>query len=219
VYERNAHVLTPQEAKRVQKRIEAALQGEDETEFERSLQRILDVQESSEANGFRRFDLDKMENLILFFASNVHHTFKTKMTKLLWYADFLSFNDTSRSISGSRYLAYKLGPVPDNYALIFGDMQRRGIIDVKEEIFETPEDGGEFFAERIIARQGYDPEVFSQDELRCAKRIADEFKDLSATATVKRAHQEEAHKKVYKEETRSELIPYTLADTLSVSLD
>jgi len=219
VYERNADALPPRRAKRLQERIEAALQGEVEAEFEQSLQRVLGEREPDEMNGFRRFNLDKMENLILFFASSVNHAFKTKMTKLLWYADFLCFNDTSRSITGSPYLAYKLGPVPDNYDLIFGDMQRRGVLDVQEEVFETSQIGEGFCGERIVARQEYDPEAFSPDELRCAERVAEEFKDLSATATVKRAHQEEAYKRVYKEGARSEQIPYTLAETLSISLD
>jgi len=219
VYERNADALPAQRIKRVQERIEAALQGEVEAEFEQSLQRVLDVREPSEMNGFRRFDLDKMQNLILFFASSVSHAFKTKMTKLLWYADVLCFNYTSRSITGSPYLAYKLGPVPDNYDLIFGDMQRRGVIDVQEEVFEMMRIGEQFCGERIVTRQGYDPEAFSPDELCCAERVAKEFKDLSATATVKRAHQEVAYKRVYEEEARSEQIPYTLADTLSIPLD
>lgn len=219
VYERNADALPAHRAKRLQERIEAALQGEVEAEFEQSLQRVLDVREPGEMNGFRRFDLDKMQNLILFFASSVNHAFKTKMTKLLWYADVLCFNDTSRSITGSPYLAYKLGPVPDNYDLIFGDMQRSGVIDVQEEIFETMQLAKQFCGERIVTRQGYDPEAFSPDELRCAERVAEEFKDLSATATVKRAHQEVAYKRVYEEGARSEQIPYTLVDTLSISLD
>jgi hypothetical protein len=69
-------------------------------------------------NGYKSPDMKKVQNMILYFAQNVM-PFKTKMNKLLFYADFFHYKKTGYSISGLTYHAIQKGPVPKNYDWIF----------------------------------------------------------------------------------------------------
>lgn len=61
---------------------------------------------------------EKLEQAILFFlehASN-EHLGKTKLMKLLYYADFDHYEQYGESITGARYRKLPRGPVPDDAA-------------------------------------------------------------------------------------------------------
>lgn len=65
-------------------------------------------------SGYRNPSLEKFTEMVVYFAER-SEPFKTKMNKLLFYADFLMFKQTCYSISGVRYHAINNGPVPDKY--------------------------------------------------------------------------------------------------------
>lgn len=63
-------------------------------------------------SGYRRFDATKFFEAIKFFCFP-DGIFKTKLNKLLFYADFKNFSQSSVSITGARYAHAHYGPVPD----------------------------------------------------------------------------------------------------------
>ncbi|WP_204336921.1 type II TA system antitoxin MqsA family protein [Cryomorpha ignava] len=68
-------------------------------------------------SGYRNPNLEKFTEMVVFFSEQME-PFKTKMNKLLFYADFLMFKESCFSISGVRYRAIDMGPVPTNFQSI-----------------------------------------------------------------------------------------------------
>lgn len=65
-------------------------------------------------SGYRKPDFEKFTEMVVYFSEKTA-PFKTKMNKLLFYADFLMFKQSCFSISGARYRAINMGPVPNNF--------------------------------------------------------------------------------------------------------
>ena len=53
-------------------------------------------------NGFRKLDLAKLYNVVLFFSRD--GALKSKLNKLLFYADYKHFKEYTLSITGLRYI-------------------------------------------------------------------------------------------------------------------
>ena len=64
--------------------------------------------EPNEYSGYRRLDLEKLYSAILFFCKE--GVLKTKLNKLLFYADFKHYKGYAISITGARYAHIPFGP-------------------------------------------------------------------------------------------------------------
>ena len=65
-------------------------------------------------SGYIRFDVNKLFQAMKFFCFK-DRVVKTKLMKLLFYADFKHFKENGVSISGVRYAHAYHGPVPDQF--------------------------------------------------------------------------------------------------------
>jgi uncharacterized phage-associated protein len=83
--------------------------------------------------GNRVFSLEKMAAMISHIASRTSDLYKTKLNKLLFYADFVSYHSNGHSISGSRYVHLPYGPVPDGYEDTLDTLNHYGVIDVLKQ--------------------------------------------------------------------------------------
>lgn len=84
-------------------------------------------------SGFKKFDIEKLKAVILFFALNQSALYKTKLMKLLWYSDMLFFKNNVKSITGMKYIHQKYGPVPDDYLLCLSIIEALGVIELQEQ--------------------------------------------------------------------------------------
>ena len=64
-------------------------------------------------NGFKVFDLDKLQNLISYIASKTK-LYLTSLNKYLWFIDMISYNKRAVSITGLTYMHEQYGPVIAN---------------------------------------------------------------------------------------------------------
>src|SRR5690606_29514195 len=80
-------------------------------------------------SGYKTPNFKKFTEMVIFFSEKVQ-PFKTKMNKLLFYADFLMFKHNCFSISGMRYIAINMGPVPQNFQSIFEYLDNNKDIDI-----------------------------------------------------------------------------------------
>ncbi|MEW5825752.1 MAG: type II TA system antitoxin MqsA family protein [Candidatus Bipolaricaulota bacterium] len=179
------------------------------------LQSALDSGSPGPLNGYRRFDLEKMHQASAYLASAVKHFFKTKATKLLWYADFLAFRSQASSITGCEYVAARFGPVPREFDLLFAEMVKSGVLSVVEIAFDAP-NGNDVGGEMYTPTREPNLADFSAIEKRCLEVVAAEFGELTARQVVERAHREDAYKRVYEDGRQWKPIPYDLAATLSL---
>lgn len=149
-------------------------------------------------SGYRNPDLDKFTAMIVYFSEQLS-PFKTKMNKLLFYADFLMFKTTGFSISGLSYSAMGMGPVPYHFQTIYEYLALKGDIEIITTEFA---DGGT--GERFNAPQKkmYKKDVFSDNELRVIKKVANSFKKTSTADIIAISHSEKAWLENYKNNAR-----------------
>ncbi|MCX5888285.1 MAG: Panacea domain-containing protein, partial [Deltaproteobacteria bacterium] len=153
-------------------------------------------------SGFQKLNINKLYQAILFFCEN--GMLKTKLNKLLFYADFTNFNYYTVSITGARYLHYQHGPVPEKYQSHLAILQEEEFITIEE----TPII--DYIGEMIISLRKPDLTIFSELEKNTLMEVMRYFKDFNATDIRKFSHDE----KGYLETQDREFISYAYADNL-----
>lgn len=157
-------------------------------------------------NGFQEINIDRLLNAVerLCFRNAVY---KTKLNKLLFYADFLHFKEYGRSITGLCYANLNFGPVPDQYELIFARLVEIDPQLVKEEdlTLDCPADTYWCNAEPAAG-------ILSFQEEQTLFRVLERFKTFNARDITVFSHQEEG----YLNTQKSELISYEYAQALKI---
>ncbi len=175
--------------------------------FESVLSEKLGRYEPDILSGYKKMDIDKLFNAILYFCKD--GALKTKLNKLLFYSDFKHFKEYSVSITGARYAHLPHGPVPDNFELFFGTMMHEEkLIRVEEETYE----GTEYIGEKFISLKSPNLSAFTESELRVLFDVSDRFKGMGSKAIRDFSHEE----KGYKETQNSNLISYAYAAGLRI---
>ncbi len=159
-------------------------------------------------SGYRNPNFEKFTEMVVYFSEKIE-PFKTKMNKLLFYADFSMFKQSCFSISGVRYKAINMGPVPNNFQSIFEYLANQDIIDIYTTEFPNGYIGEQFKARND--RQ-FKMGLFSEIELETLEKVANIFKETSTNEIIKLSHLEEAWKKNEKEKN---VISYEFAFELS----
>ncbi|HUS51866.1 MAG TPA: Panacea domain-containing protein [Candidatus Bathyarchaeia archaeon] len=122
----------------------------------------------------RRKASKKLDNAILYLASNVRFNCLKKIAKLLYFIDFTNYEAKSRSLTGLKYQKYTYGPMPLGYYFLLGDIKKRKLIDIKKEKYA----GGE--AKNIVPKKEPDLSVFSKDEQNLLISFAEKYKNSTA---------------------------------------
>ena len=174
--------------------------------FERIFEERFGRYRADELSGYRPLNVSKVFNAILFFCRE--GDFKTKVNKLLFYADFKHFKEFTTSITGAQYVHLPLGPVPNNYDHYFAELIANGSLTVEEEPC-TPD----FIMEKLVTVRTPDLLAwFSDSEIKTLVEIKEHFKNYTATAIKDFSHNEKA----YKETSERQRISYEYADDLQI---
>lgn len=152
-------------------------------------------------NGFTRFSLKKTINTILYFLDNLGPTYKSKLNKLLWYADMLSYKRHACAITGLKYIRDYYGPVPFRFDFLYGSLS---------DVYIQSNDG-EFGTQYSPLRE-CDLKCFSMNEIQILEYVADKFKRYFAGDIKEYSHKEFA----YIETGMKELITFEYAKELSL---
>jgi putative zinc finger/helix-turn-helix YgiT family protein len=165
--------------------------------------------EPDEYSGYRKLDLAKLYNAILFFCKE--GVLKTKLNKLLFYADFKHYKEYTVSITGARYARIPFGPAPDNYEIYYGALSSQKAIEFIEETY-PPKYGGEPVVGEIIkATKKSDLSLFSASELRIMASVEEDFKVYNASEITEFSHKEAG----YQETQNGSIISYGYAKKLN----
>lgn len=142
-------------------------------------------------SGYRNPNLERFTEMVVYFSEKIQ-PFKTKMNKLLFYADFLMFKQSCFSISGVRYKAIDMGPVPNNFQSIFEYLSNNDEIDIYTTEFPQG-----YAGEQFIAREDrpFNASLFSESELEVLEKVSTVFKPTSTNDIIALSHLEEAWKK------------------------
>jgi putative zinc finger/helix-turn-helix YgiT family protein len=142
-------------------------------------------------SGYRNPNFEKFTEMVVYFSDKLS-PFKTKMNKLLFYADFLMFKQSCFSISGVRYKAIDMGPVPNNFQSIFEYLANKEEIDIYTTEFPNGYTGEQFKARKDRL---FNAELFTENELETLNRVATVFKETSTNYIIELSHMEEAWKR------------------------
>ncbi|SRR6266436_5227220 len=83
---------------------------------------------------------ERLSELILYIAEKSRHDIKfsaTKLNKILFYSDFVSFKTYGQPITGAQYMRLEYGPVPTHLKPIRQEMEERGEIVIEKREYWT----------------------------------------------------------------------------------
>ncbi|MBW3499404.1 Panacea domain-containing protein [Janthinobacterium sp. NKUCC08_JDC] len=153
---------------------------------------------------------EKLLNAIIFFAKNSSYLGKIKLWKLLYFLDFEHFKETGRSVTGMRYNAWPMGPVPVS---LHNEVEAPGA-DMAEKIrFGSKVVNGSNSMLTVTPLTEFDPSHFSKRELRLMERLAADFYKTKAEDMIEATHLEnQPWHKIYNElGLKQQEIPFDLA--------
>ena len=155
--------------------------------------------------GNTEFNFQKIVNLVRFFTFN-QSIYKSKLFKLLFYADFSHFKKYNASITGLPYAHLPYGPVPNNYNTLIGV-----ILNVDSSIYIQEKIAGDYPGEVILSAKPTE-NIFSKDEIEIIRNIQDYFAQFSCLQIENFSHEEIGYKKT----KDGELISYDYAKVLRI---
>lgn len=160
----------------------------------------------NEENGFKLFDYEKLCAMVLYFSHRKKGLLKTKLLKLLNYADMAFYQKEGVSISGARYVHLPYGPVPENFDILFGTMAADHIVHI-EVAFDNGYEKHQVIPEREVPEQ-----VLSDEELDIMKQVWNKFADFGSVEISEYSHRE----KGYMETKQGEIISYEYAKEMQL---
>lgn len=197
--------LNDEEKIKILKRIEVVIENYRETKDDKKYVNILfENRLPDNYTGYRKPDMEKMSNMILFFAEKLNPT-ETMMNKLLFYSDFYNYKKTAYSISGSNYMAHNYGPVPVRFGGIFDYAANKDYIFMKVEDYGNGYWGKCFYKS---SHKDFNSELFSSEEIESLNTIVSTFRGYNATQIMEKSHEEKAW---LENEKNKSLIDYNYA--------
>ena len=196
------HQLTEREYARITARVEEVIaQSEQWHDAQRAAERLF-LCSRGVANGFAPQSTSRLKNLLLYLLNQMGETFQTKMNKVLFYIDFLSYRERGMAISGLAYNAIEFGPVPQRWDRVYS------AFDEVEERLRLVQ-GQECLSLKAGAEA--DMSGFSEAEIAVIDDVCRKFRNLTSRDVSKLSHEETA----WKEHVgKSETIPYCEAFAL-----
>lgn len=187
--EASSHILS---SKEVNKYIDIAkeLESKEKNDFWEKLleQQIFQFDKPNEYSGYKKTDFDKIAQIIAYFDDKIE-LYKTKLNKLLFYADFAMYQRIGHSITGTKYRAIPYGPVPAEYEKLYIKLQD----DQKIDIVEVGFDNGNY-GEVIRSKQKVELDTFTEMEIYVLDKIIANFRGLTTKQIVDISHDELAWK-------------------------
>ena len=196
------HAFLPEKQERMIQYLEAA--ESEAVSINRIFETLFGSYQPDEFSGYLNLRLEKLQNAILFFCKGGQ--LKTKLNKLLFYADFKHFKENAVSITGARYIHLTHGPVPDKYDFFFASLTESRQVEVDEiPIYQ-------YVGENYTSTVEPDLSIFEPSELKVLAEIKEFFKNYTATQIRKFSHDEQG----YHETSDHEQISYSYAEALQL---
>ena len=139
----------------------------------------------NEYNGYTKFNLKKVINMILYFAKS--GVLKTKLMKEMFYADFINYRETGASITGLRYAKLPFGPVPDDKDMILAQCSIDNYIEITEEY------NNEYVKCNIKSKEEFDKNIFDDYELKTLEKVNKYFSNYKSKQIADFSHEEKGY--------------------------
>ena len=156
-------------------------------------------------SGYLRLDINKLFQAMKYFCYG-DKVVKTKLMKLLFYADFNHFKHNGVSITGARYAHAYHGPVPDRF-----ETWLVAASEWEKQLASEEQNFGDYVGD-VYTSEAPDWSVFSTSELASLAFVKDRFQKYSARQIRDFSHREMGYQKT----KDGELISYQYAQELQI---
>ena len=142
--------------------------------------------ETFRQQGIRKYDPKRQEAAILYFGEQINnaHLGRTKLNKLLYYADYEWSRSHGASLTGETYVAMQFGPVPKHIQETLKRLEKAGAIRVEKA------KAGIYDQDRYIVLKGPDLMVFTGEELNHLNSVARRFEFWTAKQMSELTHED-----------------------------
>jgi len=155
---------------------------------------------------------EKLINAIIFFSRRTQHCYKTKLIKLLYFLDFEHYKEVGRSVTGLKYYAWKMGPVPTELFEELDDPAEdmRSNLKVTQETYRHSS-GEERCQVSIKPISEFDQSLFSKREMRLMERLVERYHSQLSDDMITATHELGLpwHRVYNEQKRRQEEIPYS----------
>ncbi len=200
--ESSENELSKNEYVKIVKRVKEMMLDEETESIEKyERERVFAGRRGSD-NGYAPISLERLKNIMLFVLEKCGDVWCTKMNKLLFYMDFLSYRERGMAMTGLTYKAIEFGPVPERWDRVYSEFS-----EIRQELKQA----GEFVGSVLKSDVKSDLAMFSDDELKVMEQVCSQFATCSSRDISRLSHEETAW--VNHHETRSR-IPFDEAFSL-----
>jgi len=181
------HLLDSTEVKKLVQKAEKLIEVRQHNLWNLLLvERIFRNESPNAFSGYRKPDFEKIAQVIRFLSDGRDDINKTKLNKLLFYADFGCFRKTGNSITGITYRAIPLGPVPAEYDKLYMKLADDDLIQIKQKLIK------DYYADVFQGLVGFDASNFSPFEIEVLQFVKEKFCHLTTNQIVEISHDESA---------------------------
>ena len=142
----------------------------------------------------------RLQELLIYIAQKCQdytHFGAIKLNKTLYFADFINFRKTGRSITGSQYMKLPNGPVPQQMKFVLEDLRAKGhLVRQEREHFGN-------LQHRYIPLREPNLELFSATDIALVDSIIEDLGSLNASQVSGLSHN-----RVWRIARLKEMIPY-----------
>ena len=144
---------------------------------------------ATEETGYREFDLERFTAILLHLVRSAACVTRTKLNKLLFYADFLHFQEHAVSMTGLTYRRYPYGPVSPVADSLLSLLEDQGVIRQVQRLYENGNEGTEILPGDSGATQEVE---FNASEIAVLDYVISIFGGMSPKAISDASHGEAA---------------------------
>lgn len=156
--------------------------NEDDSQDQYGLPKVFQCERGVE-NGYARQSLTHLKNILLYILNLTGEVFCTKMNKLLFYADFLSYRRYGVAMTGLCYRAIDFGPVPERWDRVYSCF---------EEIIQEPRSFGEKEGNVLVSIGQADGDKLTSQEKSILDEVCKRFISCTSYEMTRFSHDEDA---------------------------
>lgn len=144
-------------------------------------------------NKKEKVNKEKYKNILLYFIKRMdkYEVGSTKLAKLLYYLDFISYRDRKKEVTNASYYKQTFGPFVEDFYEIINELKEDGYIEIERLKLE---DGRE--VDNYVSLKEPNKEVFEKEEIELMRKLVEKYKKWNADLLVAKTHSELPWRKV-----------------------
>ena len=129
-------------------------------------------------------DQEKFQNLVLYILKNPSYQEGgiKKLNKLLYFIDFYFYKDHERLITDAKYAKAQMGPVVDDYKIVFEKIVSNGLMELSEKDLPYIE---------YLPKKNCDLSVFSSEEIKHVDAVLERYGKLTSAELEGISHEQQ----------------------------